>query len=74
MYLSYLIVRPLSSQKSLAASDASLLDQAFQAILSCREEELQAVVSQLPCRIERRLVMTDMAGAPQVGIIQVPGI
>lgn len=45
------------------------LDQAFQAILSCHEEDLQEVLSELPSRIQRRLEMEDLAGSPQVEII-----
>lgn len=42
------------------------LDQTFQAILSCHEEDLQEVLSELPSRIQRRLEMEDLAGSPQV--------
>ena len=41
------------------------LDQTFQAILSCHEEDLQEVLSELPSRIQRRLEMEDLAGSPQ---------
>ena len=41
------------------------LDQTFQAILSCHEEDFQEVLSELPSRIQRRLEMEDLAGSPQ---------
>ncbi|CAL1145064.1 unnamed protein product [Cladocopium goreaui] len=59
----------LESQGVPLKFGVQLLLSGKQAILSCHEEDLQEVLSELPSRIQRRLEMEDLAGSPQVEII-----